>query len=243
MTQNNLKSCIRRFTPKKRRAVAEVISSLLLVAITVVGAVVLTTFLDEAFISGGLAATGSDSTIKTVKLIKYDSRDGGNLMEYANLNNTLSSPPELCRSSCISNNISNPNTNPANAGSEFMVIQIENQSLNPIFLHNVWLGNVTHVWDSNSATFDLDASVPSSLSGDFPGDGTFSILTADLSPSHLDYLLQREDNEIQSGESVNILVKLDVDNPDIQASKTIRTQFNIGANQLSEFLIESGGAQ
>ena len=234
MTQNNLKSCIRRFTPKKRRAVAEVISSLLLVAITVVGAVVLTTFLDEAFISGGLAATGSDSTIKTVKLIKYDSRDGGNLMGYANLNNN-STNLKLCRDSC---NLF-PNLNPENSGSEFIVIQIENQSLNPIFLHNVWLGNVTHVWDINAATNNLNLNVP----GGFPGDGKFSILTADLSPSHPDYLLQREDNQIQSGESVNLLIKLDVDNPDIQLSKTIRAQFNIGANQLSEFLIESGGAQ
>ena len=239
MTQNNLKSCIRRFTPKKRRAVAEVISSLLLVAITVVGAVVLTTFLDEAFISGGLAATGSDSTIKTVKLIKYDSRDGGNLMGYADLNNTSPVDNVLCRASCSSN----PNTNPANSGSEFIVIQIENQSLNPIFLHNVWLGNVTHVWDSKTANVNLDASLLSSSAGYFPGDGKFSILTADLSPSDPDYLLQREDNQIQSGESVNLLIKLDVDNPDIQLSKTIRTQFNIGANQLSEFLIESGGAQ
>ena len=88
MKQNNLKYCIRKITPQKKRAVAEVISSLLLVAITVVGAVILTTFLDEAFISGGLAASGSDNTIKTIKLIKYDSRDGGNLMGYTNLNNT-----------------------------------------------------------------------------------------------------------------------------------------------------------
>jgi len=235
MAQNNQKFSIRKITRKKRRAVAEVISSLLLVAITVVGAVILTSFLDEAFISGGLATSGSDSTIKTIKLIRYDSRDGGNLMGYANLNNTSPVDQKLCRVSCSGA----PNTNPAGSGSEFIVIQIENQSVNPIFLHDVWLSNSTHTWDANTANNDLDLGTP----GGYPGDGKFSILTADLSPSHPDYLLQREGNQIQSGESVNLIIKLDVDNPDIALSKTIRAQFNVGANQLSEFLIESGGAQ
>jgi len=132
MTQNNLKLCIRKFTPQKRRAVAEVISTLLLVAITVVGAVILTTFLDEAFISGSLAASGSDSTLKTIKLIKYDSRDGGNLLGLVGLNNTspVTNPTDLklCRESCTSN------ANPRTGGTEFIVIQIENRSVNPIFL-------------------------------------------------------------------------------------------------------------
>jgi len=81
MKQNNLKSCIRKFTPQKRRAVAEVISSLLLVVITVVGAVILTTFLDESFVSGGLAAAGSDNSLKAVKVIAYDTRDNVELMD------------------------------------------------------------------------------------------------------------------------------------------------------------------
>ena len=234
MKQNNQNHCIRKFTPSKRRAVAEVISSLLLVAITVVGAVILTTFLDEAFISGGLAASGSDSTIKTIKLIAYDSRDGGNLMNFANLNNTNSTYQKLCSISCAANFDQRPITN----GTEFIVIQVQNQSVNPIFLHNVWLGNATHSWDSNTASVDLDMTALSSFDGKYPKDGTFSILSEDVSK-----IEQRLDNQIQSGQTVNLLIKLDWINPDIQLSKTIRAQFNIGSNQLSEFLIESGGAQ
>ncbi len=233
MTQNNLKFCIRKFTPQKRRAVAEVISSLLLVAITVVGAVILTTFLDESFISGGLTATGSDSTIKTIKLIKYDSRDGSNLMGY-NLNNTIPTDQSLCRNSCAADFDESPLTN----GTEFIVIQVRNQSVNPIFLHNIWLSNATHSWDPNTASVNLDMTASSSFGGEYPNDGTFSILSEDV----LD-LMQKNDNEIESGQTVNLLIKLDNTNPDIPLSKTIRAQFNIGANQLSEFLIESGGAQ
>ncbi len=236
MKQNNLKSCIRKSTPQKRRAVAEVISSLLLVAITVVGAVILTQFLDESFISGGLAASGSDSTVKTIKLIAYDSRDGGNLMKFSNLNNTSPTDQKLCRASCTNPN-GNPNISPF--GSEFIVIQVRNQSVNPIFLHDVWLGNATHSWDPGTSNVDLKMNDPfSSTNGGFPGDGKFSILSTDTND-----LIQNIDNQIQSGQTVNLLIKLDNTNPDIQLSKTIRAQFNIGANQLSEFLIESGGAQ
>jgi len=240
MKQNNLKSCIRKFTPQKRRAVAEVISSLLLVVITVAGAIILTAFLNDSFIQGGLAASGSDSTLKTIKLVKYDSRDGGNLLEFTNLNNTSPTDQKLCRASCSIN----PDTSPTNVtpGTEFIVIQIENRSVNPIFLHDVWLGNATHSWDSGTANMVLDPG-GSSIAGDFPVDGTFSILPVDTTDKCNDPQKQCPDKEIQSGQTVNLLIKLDNNNPDLELSKTIRAQFNIGANQLSEFLIESGGAQ
>jgi len=233
MTQNNLKLCIRKFTPKKRRAVAEVISSLLLVAITVAGAIILTTFLNDSFLQGGLAASGSDSTVKSITLIKYDSRDGGNLLEFTNLNNTSPTNQKLCRASCSGSQ----NANPVGfGGSEFLVIQVENRSVNPIFLQDVWLGNVSHSWDLGTANMVLDPG-GSSIAGDFPVDGTFSIIPVGGT------IEQSEDNQIESGQSVNLIIKLDTVNPNILLSKTIRAQFNIGANQLSEFLIESGGAQ
>jgi len=235
MKQNNLKSCIRKFTPQKRHAVAEVISSLLLVAITVAGAIILTTFLNDSFISGGLAASGSDSTLKTIKLVKYDSRDGGNLLGLAGLNNTSPTDQYLCRASCSTFS----NLSPSSGGSEFIVIQIESRSVNPIFLHDVWLSNVAHSWDKGTANMVLDPG-GSSISGDFPVDGTFSILPTNVV---MGTTKQNIDNEIQSGQTVNLLIKLDNTNPDIALSKTIRAQFNIGANQLSEFLIESGNAQ
>jgi len=236
MKQNNLKSCIRKFTPRKRRAVAEVISSLLLVAITVVGAVILTAFLNDSFIQGGLAASGSDSTVKTIKLVKFDSRDGGNLLGLVGLNNTSVSFPidqKLCRESC------SPNTSPSSGGTQFLVIQIENRSVNPIFLHDVWLGNASHSWDPFTINNELKPDGDVSL-GDFPGDGQFSIFPVG---GTIGTIIQNPDNQIQSGQRVNLLIKLDNNNPDIALSKTIRTQFNIGANQLSEFLIESGSAQ
>ena len=241
MTQTTLKSKIEK-PSLHRRAVAEVISSLLLVAITVVGAVILTSFLDESFVSATLSTSGSDSTIKNIKIIKYDARDGGNLMDLTGLNNTSPVDQKLCRNSCV------PNSNPLVNGTEFIIIQIENQSVNPIFLHNVWLGNATHSWDISTSGVALDPT-GSSINGDFPGDGKFSIFSIQCNASSScdskdpTQYIQNEDNQINSGASVNLLIKLDHLNPDIPNGKTLRTQFNIGENQLSEFLIETGGAQ
>jgi len=240
MKQNNLKSCIRKLTPQKRRAVAEVISSLLLVVITVVGAVILTTFLDESFVSGGLAAAGGDNSLKGVKLIAYDTRDNIELMD-ADFNLDNGDGPltdqYLCRdgvdSGCLS--FSNPNASPLNGGTEYVVIQIENKSLKSIFLRNVYLDNVGHTWDSTTSGNSIDGSADPGA-GDVPRDGMFSIIPVDSS-------FQNKDNQINGGQTVNLVVKLDSVNPDIPLSKTIRVQLNIGTNTLSEFLIESGGAQ
>jgi len=238
MKQNNLKSCIRKFTPQKRRAVAEVISSLLLVVITVIGAVILTSFLDESFVGGGLAAAGSDNSLKAVKLIAYDTRDNVELMDAAfQLDNGDGLTDQyLCRDGVLSGCTSNTNASPANGGTEYLVIQIENKSLNSIFLRNVYLDNVGHTWDSTTSGLPINGFANPGL-GDVPGDGMFSILPLDSGG------IQNQDNEINGGQTVNLVVKLDRDNPDIPLSKTIRVQLNIGANTLQEFLIESGGAQ
>ena len=240
MKQNKLKSSIRKLTPQKRRAVAEVISSLLLVVITVVGAVILMTFLDDSFVAGGLAASGGDNSLKSLKLIAYDTRDGIDLFDYPNLdNNALGTTDQyLCRNGDLAVGCFENNKSPANNGTEYVVIQIENRGINPIYLKDVYLDNVGHVWDSTTSGVTLVGSAePSTGAGEVPRDGMFSILPPD------GVLKQNKDNQIQGGQTVTLIIKLDHDNPDIPLSKTIRVQLNIGTNTLQEFLIESGGAQ
>jgi len=77
MKQNKLKSSIRKFTPQKKRAVAEVISSLLLVVITVAGAFLVASFLGESFVASSMSlVTSTDTTAKSIKLRAFDTRDG-----------------------------------------------------------------------------------------------------------------------------------------------------------------------
>lgn len=219
---------------KKRRGAAEVISSLLLVAITVVGAVILTSFLDETFVAGTMSTSTSESSLKSIKLIGFDARDGDNLLKIQKLDNGNSTDQILCRNSCVLNT----NKSPSNNGTEFLVIQVENKGANSVFLHNVYLDGVNHEWDSSTSGTELD-SEGSFAAGNFPEDGAFSILA--LSGRCFD--VQCSDNQILDGERVNLVIKLDHDNDDIPLSKTIQAQFNIGDNTLSSFLIESGGAR
>lgn len=235
MKKNNLKSNIKKYAPKKRQAVAEVISSLLLVAITVAGAALLSGFMEESFVEGSLAVSSSaDTTIKTIKLKSFDSRDGVGLMGYANLDNDNPTDLLLCGVSC---NVTS-NNSPATGGTEFLVIQMANRSLNPIYLNSLYLENIVYSWDENTSGVNLDALSGDSSGGAFPRAGMFSILSDDI----LD-LTQNTNPQIQNGKIVNLLVKLGPNHPDIELSKTIRVQLNIGANSLSEFLIETGGAQ
>ncbi len=102
----------------------------------------------------------------------------------------------------------------------------------------MYLDGINHTWDSSTSGQELD-SEGAFVNGAYPGDGKFSI----LSLSNRCANLQCNDNQILDGERVNIVIKLDHENPDIPLSKTIQAQFNIGDNTLSEFLIESGGAR
>ena len=236
MEQNKLKSKIGNLTPQKRRGVAEVISTLLLVAITVAGAVILTSFIDESFVSGSLAVTsGTDTTIKTIRLLAYDTRNGDELMgsvDYSLNNRQTVVADQLCRIGCALD----PNTIPTDGGSNFMIIQIENRGINPIFVKNVILDGVDHTWDSTTANTPLNF-VAGPPSGDYPLDGQFSVLPSDTTET------TQGTREIAGGQAVNLLVKLDTTNPDIQLSKTVRAQVNIGENTLADFLIETGDAR
>jgi len=248
MKQNKLKSSIRKFTPQKKRAVAEVISSLLLVVITVAGAILVASFLGESFISSSMAlVSGSDTTTKSIQLIAFDTRDGSDLFGYPTLDNIVDPVATpllldgfLCRDGVDSGCAPLANKSPAAFGTQYVVIQIQNRDINPIWLDNVILDNVSHTWDITTQGVQLNGSVnPDAGTGDVPHDGMFSILPADdVLPA-----FQNMNNQITEGQTVNLVIKLDMDNPDIPLSKTIRVQLNIGANTLQEFLIESGGAQ
>jgi hypothetical protein len=146
------------------------------------------------------------------------------ILEVDNFNDSY-----LCRASCVTN----PDTIPTSGGTEFIVLQIQNNGLNSIFLEKVVISGVTHSWDSSTSGLDLDL-----LGGEFPGDGMFSILSTGNNPN-----LQSKTFEIQNGQIVNVLVKLDSSSPDIQLNKGIPVALNAGGMHLVEFLIQSGDAR
>ena len=218
----------------KRRGVTDIISTMLLMAITVTGASTLTYFVNDSFISGNLSTASSlDTGTKSIQLLSYDTRDSTNLLQVSNLNNKFGDQ-KLCGVSCTGGALTD--IIPVNGGSEFIIIKIKNSGINSIFLENINLNNVAHVWDSQTSGAALNTIQDLSSGGNYPHDGTFSIIQESS-------IIQSASNEIPNGNTVNLLIKLGSDDADILLNKGIRVSLNIGSMNTAEFFIESGGAQ
>ncbi len=225
----------KNFRLKNRRGVADIISTMLLMAVTVTGASTLTYFVNDAFVTGNLGTVSTlDSSSLNLLLLAYDTRDSSSLLKLPGIDNEHVVNSFLCGSTCSVTT----NSIPENGGTEFIVLQIQNNGLNSIFLEKVGINNVIHSWDSSTSGIQLDASVSSPLSGKYPADGMFSTMPVGSSP-----VVQNNSIEIENGQSVNILVKLGPGDSDINLNKGIHVSFNIGKLHLVEFLIDSGDAR
>ena len=227
---------------KNRRGVADVISTMMLMAVTVTGASTLTYFMNDAFVSGNLGTISTlDSSSLNLLLLAYDTRDSSTLLKLIDVDNDITNginplidPPILCGVTCSVV----PNAIPESGGTDFIVLQIQNNGLNSIFLKDIGINNVIHEWDSSTSGIQLDASTNDLVGGKYPSDGMFSILPIGTSP-----IIQNTNIEISNGQAVNILIKLGSDDSDILLNKGIHVSFDVGNPQLVEFLIDSGDAR
>lgn len=218
----------------KRKGIADIISTMLLMGITVTGATTLTYFVNDSFVSGNLSTVSSlDTATKSIQLLAFDTRDSTTLLQLSNLDNEFGDQ-KLCGVSCTGVGLSDKI--PANGGSEFVIIKIKNNSIDSVFLRNIQLNNVMHTWDPQTSDATLNTVQNLSSGGNYPHDGKFSILPNSST-------VQSANNEIQSGKTVNLLIKLGPDDQDILLNKGIRVLLNIGSIHPVEFLIESGNAR
>lgn len=222
----------KKFCASKRRGITDIISTMLLMGITVTGATTLTYFVNDSFVSGNLATASSlDTATKSIKLLGYDTRDSTTLLQITNLDNEFDS--NICGTTCA---VLNSDKIPSNGGSEFIIIKIKNNSINSVFLENIQLNDVRHSWDIQTSGTALNTLQDISSGGNYPHDGMFSIIPNSST-------IQSTNNEIKSGQTVNLLIKLGIDDSDILLNKGIRVFLNIGSIHLVEFLIESGNAR
>jgi len=234
MKNNSNHLQLKKHCLSNRRGIADIISTMLLMAITVAGASTLTYFVNDSFISGNLSTASSLNTAtKSVQLISYDTRDASTLLKVTNLNNKFGDQ-QLCGVSCTGVGLSDKL--PLNGGSEFVMIKIKNNGINSIFLENIKLNKIVHSWDSQTSGTALNTMQDLASGGNYPHDGKFSIMPESS-------IIQSSDNEITNGNTVNLLIKLGPDDQDILLNKGIQVMLNIGTMNPVEFLIESGNAQ
>jgi len=226
---------------RKRRAVAEIISTMMLMGVTITGASTLTYFVNDGFVSGNLeSVTNMDSPYQNISLLAYDTRDSSNLLTLSNVHNEHTG--FLCGGMVIpfgTCNVSPSNSIPANTGTEFIVLQIHNYDIDSIFLEDIAINNVIHLWDSSTSGIELDASVDylPATNRPYPADGMFSIFPVGNNPT------QNESIQIQSGQTVNLLIKLGSDDSDIQLNRGIHVRLDTGKIHTVDFFIETGDAR
>ena len=108
----------------KRRAVSDIIATLMLLGITVAGAVLVSAFFQGSNIFGS-AYTTSGSQTASLKITGYDTRDGPTLSGIATFDN------------------SNPTDSILTHGSEYIVLNVQNQGISKVVLQGVEINDIT----------------------------------------------------------------------------------------------------
>ena len=222
---------------QKRRAVSQIIGTMMILAVTVAGAVFLSNLMSNEFFAVDQNPV-AEARIDSIRLTSYDTRDSVKLTDVPDLNNTFNQM--LCTKGvsggCI---ITVADNLPINGGTEFIVLQIRNMNLDSVFIHNILINNVGHTWDE-FAVGDLVLTNNIGSGGNYPRAGTFSIIPVENDPP----IKQLATNEIPGDGEVRLVIKLSDNIPqDIGMWSSLRVLVNFGGSQPAEFIILSGDAK
>ena len=228
----------------RRRAVSETIGTMLLLVITVVGAVMIANFLQDGFFSGvNQNPSGAGYSADSIQLTGFDTRDALKLINVPSLDNNFN---ELNGGwLCAKGNdpqcpIPVVDAIPSADGTEFIALQLRNMNTGSVFLRNIQVNNELHEWDDGTASTLFDAT-PIGVAGDtYPKAGYFSIIP---SPERPNPEIQFASQEVQGNEEVRVIIKLSEDLSDIKMWDAMLIVVNFGGSQPAEFIILSGDAK
>jgi len=229
----------------RRRAVSETIGTMLLLVITVVGAVMISNFLQDGFFQGVNGnPTGVEASSDSLQLTGFDTRDSDTLINVVTLNNKFNSllcakgnPPECTNLIADKDNIPTELVNP---GTEFIALQLRNMNPNSVFLINIQVNNELHEWDDGTAGWPLDATLSADAGTKYPRAGFFSIIP---SPDRPNSEKQFASQEVNGNEEVRVIIKLSENLSDIQMWDSMLIVVNFGGSQPAQFIVSSGDAK
>ncbi len=219
----------------KRRGVSETIGTMLIIAVTVAGAVLISNVMQNMALPFSSGADTSSVRPESLRLIGYDTRDSVNLSDVSNLNNDFNQLL-LTTGATAAEKI------PSQGGTEFIVVHLRNTSINSVFLHNVFINNQGHTWDTVAAGQVLDPTFTGVTTGQFPADGKFSIIP--ITNGTGSTITQLATNEVVGDVEVRVIVKLSGNIPqDIGMWDSLRILVNYGGTEPAEFIVLSGDAK
>ena len=214
---------------------------MLLLVITVVGAVMISNFLQDGFFQGvNQNPSGVEASANSIQLTGFDTRDAEDLINVADLDNEFNQI--LCAkgndAKCTMN--LNPDAIPSDDGTEFIALQLRNMNTGSVFLRNIQINNELHEWDSGTAGNELKAQNNVDAGTKYPRAGFFSIIP---SPDRPNSEKQFASQEVQGNEEVRIIIKLSDKLSDIKMWDSMLIVVNFGGSQPAQFIISSGDAK
>ncbi len=213
---------------RKKRGVSVVISTLLVLAITIVGAMWISNIMSTSSLTTVSQTPKAIIAANSVLLVAYDTRDGTSLFNIENFDNKFGDG--LCTLSCTTT----PDNRPATGGTDFIALQLWNQNSNPIHIKSLQVNGITHVWDTDTRNVEFHGNT---VPPDFPRAGMFSIIpTSSLS------LTQQNSQQVDGDQEIILVIKLKNTSftSDIALGKPLQILVNIGDGQPVEFIILTG---
>ncbi|KAG2478741.1 MAG: conserved exported protein of unknown function [Nitrosopumilales archaeon] len=219
---------------RKKRGVSVVISTLLVLAITIVGAMSISNLMSTSLLTTVNDTPKQIIMANSMLLVGYDTRDGQTLSDITTLNNDSPSDGKLCTASCVGF----PTAPPSGGGTEFIVLQLWNKNTVDVPIRNIQVNGVVHTWDLQTRFQNLDGSIYPG----FPREGQFSI----IHHSNAGLLIQNG-TEIMAGDiEKRIIIKLSpqvegkLPSQDIGLGEPLQILVKIGDELPAEYVILSG---
>ena len=181
----------------KRRGVSVVISTLLVLAITIVGALSISNLMSTSSLAT-INQTPKDIVMaNSVLLVGYDTRDGEELSNIANFDNNATNV-RLCTVSCIG---ALSTALPIDSGTEFIVLQLWNKNAVDVPIRNIQVNGIRHTWDLQTRNQALNGV---GIYPAYPAAGQFSIIPHSNGGS----LIQFGNQTVAGDQEVRLVIKL-----------------------------------
>jgi len=218
---------------RKKRGVSVVISTLLVLAITIVGAMSVSNLMSNSLLTTVNDTPKQIIMANSMLLVGYDTRDGKDLSNVAMFSNEFDNM--LCTVSCAGDSKALPSA----GGTDFIVLQLWNKNTVDVPIRNIQVNGVIHTWDLQARNQNLDGT---GVHPAFPEAGKFSI----IHHSNAGTLIQNG-TEIMTGDiEKRIIIKLspdvigDLPSQDIGLGEPLRILVKIGDELPAEYVILSG---
>jgi len=227
---------------RKKRGVSVVISTLLVLAITIVGAMSVSNLMSNSLLTTVNDTPKNIIMANSMLLVGYDTRDGLTLSDITspalNNNNALPSDGMLCTVSCAgASSTALPDAVPP--GTEFIVLQLWNKNSIDITIRNIQVNGVVHTWDLQTRNQNLDGT---GVHPAFPEAGKFSI----IHHSNAGTLIQNGTDTMTGDIEKRIIIKLSSDvighlpSQDVGLGEPLQILVKISDELPAEYVILSG---